>query len=61
MTDFYQGASKDARVIQLLRLIAEKHNVIVEINPYTREVKFLCSKETELLIAQDIDEYFDCI
>jgi len=59
MSNYLCEMTDDARVITLVKLIADKHNVCVDIDPINHTIKFHCSEQKEYEIAADLDEYFD--
>ena len=52
-------AQTDARVVELIKMIAELHNVKVEIDYNNRTVNFLCGEQKRLEISKDLATYFD--
>lgn len=60
MADSFKDLSEDAKVVQLLQLIAQKHNVIVDIDTNRRTINFLCGEEKQMEILEDLEKYFDC-
>jgi len=59
MARYDRELATDARVIELIKMIAEMHNVVVEINVKERWCKFHCGEKKKLEIAKDIAIYFD--
>ena len=59
MACYDKEAQVDARVIELVKMIAEMHNVVVEINFQERWVDFKCGEQKKAEILEDIATYFD--